>query len=151
MKDGAAGKALSSGNIQGGDDSGFTLMETIAATAVVFIISGCVVFSFQCSLRLLLKAKITAETTTKILSIDRYICETAEKFHIPYWSPASKAAAVYKNMIVQSRFGRYTTGFDPIAAPPGVIRGMRVFYTVNGVNCRTDAVFPSVPVVGRIN
>jgi hypothetical protein len=102
-------------------------------------------------MRLLTRAKATGETAFEILLIDQYICGRAEEFHIPYWSPVSKAADAFKNTIMQSRFGRYATNFEPIKTPGGVIRGVRVFYAVNGVACHTDALFPSVSVMERLN
>jgi prepilin-type N-terminal cleavage/methylation domain-containing protein len=130
-------------------NDGFTLMEALVSIAVILVISGCVFTAFSASVRMISKARRTTNTALKILQIDRFIREETESLHVPYWADTSARADLFEDYLSRSAYGRYIRQFDLIRSRAGTVRGIRVFYTVDGASSRTDALFPSIPVLEK--
>lgn len=128
-------------------DNGFTLMETLASITVILIISGCVFLVFSTSLKSISKVHRTVDTALKILTIDRFIREETNNFHISYWTNAPSQIDVFRDNLLRSPYGRYIRQFELIKSPAGITRGIRVVYSVDITTAHTDAIFPSTPVL----
>jgi hypothetical protein len=125
-------------------------METLVSIAVMSIISGGIVLAFSSSMRIISTVDNKTSTAVKLLQIDYFIRDQVDNFHIPYWFYAPDEVLRFKNTIWLSKYGKYIQNIETITDASGITRGIRVFYTANGISVHTDALFPSTPVLEHI-
>jgi prepilin-type N-terminal cleavage/methylation domain-containing protein len=130
-------------------NDGFTLMETLVSTAVILVISGCVITGFSAGTKAVSRAARAVTNSTRILQIDRFIREQADSFHIPYWLNSAEPFNAFTDTLRRSGIGNTIREITPIHDSDGLIRGVTVAFVVDTKLLQTKAFFPSVPVVKR--
>ncbi len=130
-------------------DDGFTLMETLVTLTVTLIISGSIIFAFAAAMKSASKANGSVSTATTMLKVDRFIREQTAEMHIPYWTYSERPVEELKNRLWRSNMGEYIREIQTVTDGAGRNRGIRVQFEVAGKQARTEALFSSIPVVGR--
>jgi prepilin-type N-terminal cleavage/methylation domain-containing protein len=129
------------------DQAGFTLMENLVSMAVILIISASVMTGFSAALRALRRTARTAETAAEAVETDRFIRRRADTFRIPYWEPAERAAAGFKDELRRSAKGIYMREIEDLRDGSLRIRGVKVRFEIAGRSFFTEAAFASIPVM----
>ncbi|MDR2021063.1 MAG: type II secretion system GspH family protein [Treponema sp.] len=129
------------------NQAGFTLMENLVSMAAILIISGSVITGFSAALRALRQTACAAKTAAEALETDRFIRRRADTFRIPYWEPAERAAADFKNELRRSGKGTYMKEIESLRDGLGRIRGVKVHFETAGQSFFTEAAFASIPVL----
>ena len=128
-------------------DRGYTLMETLVVIAIMLLMGG-VCFNFiNTSMGANKKAFNNYLAAIRLLSIDSNIRDTCDGVHIPYWDRADGYIPSVMDLIANSKYKDDIGKIEPIKDEKGNIRGLRVAYSVNGIDATTDAVFSSRPVM----
>jgi prepilin-type N-terminal cleavage/methylation domain-containing protein len=128
-------------------DHGYTLMETLVVIAIMLLMGG-VCFNFiNTSMGANKKAFKNYSVAIRFLSIDSYVREKCAAVHIPYWDTADVYIPSVTATIASSKYKGDIRSIEPIKDAKSNVRGLRVTYSVNGIEATTDAVFSSIPVM----
>jgi len=128
-------------------DRGYTLMETLVVIAIMLLMGG-VCFNFiNTSMGANKKAFNNYFVAIRLLSIDSYIRATCDDVHIPYWDSADGYIPSVMEVIAKSKYKDDISSIEPIKDGNSNLRGLRVAYSVNGIDATTDAFFSSIPVM----
>ena len=130
-------------------DSGFTLMETLCAIALLLVCAGSSAGLIFNTRRITGTVRERSVLQYRMLRIERLIREAAEGISVPYWAedaeglPAAKAAiektlseAGYKGIVE----------IDALKDHWGRIRGVTYRCRINGQDYEGSGLFASVPI-----
>lgn len=126
---------------------GYTLMETLIVIAIMLLIGGASANFINVSMNANKKAFGNYSVAIQLLSIDHFIRRTCDDVHIPYWDASDAYIPSIVEGIAKSKYTYEIQSIKPLFDSKSVIRGLRVTYSVNGIEAMTDALFASVPVM----
>lgn len=128
-------------------DHGYTLMETLIVIAIVVLMGGASANFINVSMNANKKAFSNYSVAIRLLSIDHFIRRTCDEVHIPYWDIADTYIPSIMEGVRNSKYKNDIQSIKSLLDTKSTIRGLRVVYSVNGVEAMTDAVFASLPVM----
>jgi hypothetical protein len=131
-----------------GPDAGFTLMEMVVTISIIMVISGSVMLAFTIGFKALAKTAQITKTAFIVVTVDQFIREETEGLHIPYFTTTAVPFNALKDSLWRSRYGNLMTAIDTIRDRHGRERGIRVRFTIDGLEYVSETLIPSIPVTG---
>lgn len=128
-------------------EHGYTLMETLVVIAIMLLMGGVCFNFFNTSMTANNKAFMNYSVAIRFLSIDSYIRGKCNEVHVLYWNIADGYISSVTDVIANSKYKNDIRRIETIKDAKNNVRGLRVVYSVNGIDATTDAVFSSIPVM----
>ncbi|MCL1812619.1 MAG: prepilin-type N-terminal cleavage/methylation domain-containing protein [Treponema sp.] len=129
------------------DESGFTLMETLLAIALLLICTGVAGGLVYNSRRIIGNTRERSGQYYRQLHLEKLIRESVEGVSIPYWEGNEHGIIAAREAIENALFiAGYKTGFElePIKDSFGRIRGIRCRCFLDGYEYEGFGLFASV-------
>ena len=131
------------------DESGFTLIETLCAVALILIIAGAAGSLIFSSRRITDSVKVRSQQQFRQLRIERLVRETIEGVSIPFWEREEQALPLAREAVslALSQAGfNYNFSTETLLDRTGRIRGIRCFFLIDGIEYEASGLFASVPL-----
>jgi type II secretory pathway pseudopilin PulG len=130
-------------------EAAFTMMETLLSVAIVLVVSGVLVIASGTATQGASKSIKAIGTAAMLTRIDRHIRIRTDALHIPYWADSKPYIEALSGELYRSKIGPYIKSIRTISGYRESPRGIEVIYTVNNLETRTIALFPSVDLVDK--
>jgi len=127
-------------------DEGFVLMEVILSIAIILTLGSILVVASNTSMKGSLQINETIKTAQTIAKIDRTIRESVDNLYIPYFSNPDPYIDTLTSGLFRSNIGSHLKNINIVYDKKRNKGGIEAVYTVNRIELKTVAIFPSVKI-----
>lgn len=135
------------------DESGFTIMETLCAIALLVIlagISGTVIFNTR---RITENIQTRADINFMQMRIETIIREVAEEIVLPYWEKDERALPLARvaitNELLKAGY-EIDVEIEALHDNIGRVRGVHCRYHIEDLSFESSGLFASIPLEGDL-